>query len=292
MRLAFIQDLDIFSIGGGAQLTDRTHFTEGLKRGHDIELVTPSSGGVVPKVDGIIVSNASAFPASNLMGMSELGIPIIWFIHDYFPICKYRLFYPMGNSCKSCYLKERWLPVLKLARLIIWLSPLHRESWLWLYPELEDIPYHLAPSPVSADLFYDLHLERKEGVISVEGLHPFKGRDYILRWIEDHPEVKVTIIGGNPDPLGSLPPNCRSIGVVPNVDMNEVYNQHEALLHLPQSPSPFDRTVAEAFLAGCKIIGNKNIGALSYDWFISCESVAEHCKNSPKEFWEVIENAL
>jgi len=50
--------------------------------------------------------------------------------------------------------------------------------------------------------------------------------------------------------------------------------------------------VAEAYLAGCEIIGNKLIGALSHSWFKSRKEVEEHCGNSSKLFWEKIEEAL
>jgi len=292
MRLIWVQDMDFMVLGGGAQLTDRAHYLEGVRRGHDIKIILPESISELEySVEGVIISNASMFPVEVFQRYLDSGIPMIIFSHDYVPICKYRLFYPMQDGCKSCYLGERWLPILSEASLLIWLSPLHRESWMWLYPELAGVPYHLAPSPVDPTLFYNMERER-EGVVAVESLAPFKGRDHVLRWAEGHPEVEVTFVGGGSYPEGSLPPNCKSIGYVPYSEMNKLYNQHEALLHLPQSPSPFDRTVAEAYMAGCKVIGNSLVGALSYPWFKSRQEVAEHCRSSSREFWEAIENVL
>ena len=287
MRVAYIQDLDVFSQEGGAQQTDRTHFKEGIKRGHDIEMLVP--GKQLSRGDVAIVSNAVSFP---LEFFNTLGT-YIWFAHDYFPICKYRLFYPMAQECGSCYLKERWLPILLKSKMVIWLSPLHRDSWLSLYPELKDIPYHLSPSPVDPGLFNDLRSSvfPRKGILSVESLAPFKGRDYVVKWAAEHPEEHITFIGGADYNL-PLPENCEVVGYVPNSMMNEVYNRHEAFLHLPQSPSPFDRTCAEAYLAGCRIIGNDLIGALSYPWFKSREEVADHLRRSPTELWEAIEEVL
>ncbi len=292
MKITWIQDLEVFTSGGGAQLTDRTHIIEGLRRGHSVDLLTPQSGLTTPDKDAFVISNASVFRFELFENLLTTNKPLIWFLHDYWPICKYRLFYPMQDTCKSCYLKERWLPVLLKAKLIIWLSPLHRESWLWLYPELKDIPYHLSPSPVEPHKFYPIDGIKREGIIAVESLHPFKGRANVLDWVINHPDKTVTFVGGNAYPNELLPPNARQLDFVPYGAMNEQYNQHEHLLHLPQSPSPFDRTTVEAYLAGCKIIGNELIGALSYDWFKSREEVAEHCRESPKEFWKKIKEVL
>ena len=294
MRILWTQDFDILTHSGGAQLTDRAHFLEGVRRGHDLRLWNPVSevneDDLEPEVK-VIASNPAFLPPDAFQLMLDRGIPYIWLLHDYLPVCKYRLFYPLRESCKSCYLKERWLPYLLGSRMIVWLSPLHRNSWLEMCPELESTPYHLSPSPVNPNLFYDIGLTRN-GVVAVESLHPFKGRDQVIKWAENHQEVQVNFAGGNPHPQVPLPPNCRDIGLMPGNKMNEMYNQYETFLHLPQNPGPFDRTVAEAYLAGCKIIGNELIGALSYDWFTSRELVAEHCGSSSRLLWEKIEEAL
>ena len=292
MKFTWLQDLDILTAPGGAQFTDRTHFIEGIRRGHDLGLFTPQANPTLEgDCDAFIISNVSLFPLELFKRILADRKAMIWFNHDYWPICKYRLFYPMRDECKSCYLKERWLPILSKAKLMIWLSPLHRESWLWLYPELEDVPYHLSPSPVSPDQFYNMGLKRN-GAVAVESLHPFKGRVHVIRWAEEHPEVDIDVIGGDPEPGEPLPPNVKVHGGLAYSVMNEFYNQHKVFLHLPQSPSPFDRAVAEAYLTGCKVVGNENVGALSYPWFKSRGVVADYLRNSPKEFWDRIEEVL
>lgn len=290
MKFCWAQDMDIFSQGGGSQNTDRAHFTEGIRRGHDIILVTPQREiNAVFLNEAVIISNVTAFGIETFQKLKNEARPYIWFFHDYF--CKYRLFYPMQAKCKQCYLKERWLPILLGAKLLIWLSPLHRNSWLWSYPELKDMPHAVVPSPVDPKQFYEMGLPR-ENIVSVSSLFPFKGRENVLRWAIEHPEQRVTFISGNPLPDEPLPPNCQDIGIQSFWALNEIYNRHKTFLHLPGTPMPFDRAVPEAFLAGCDIIGNKLIGALSYPWFKSRDEVAKHCGNSSKLFWEEIENAL
>jgi len=240
----------------------------------------------------IIISNVSQFSRPEIFQrLLEKKKPCIWFFHDYWPIAKYRLHYPMLEKCKTCYRRDLWLSVLLEAKLLIWLSPLHRESWLFTCPELRDRPYAIVPSPIDSKVFYDMKLPRK-GVICVSSLFPFKGRDNVLQWAKGHPEIQVEIMSGNPLPDEPLPPNCKDIGGQPFHLLNEIFNKHEIFLHLPGTPQPFDRAVAEAYLAGCDIIGNKLIGALSYDWFTSREEVANHCGSASTLFWEKVEEVF
>lgn len=290
MRVAWVQDLNIFSVGGGAQLTDQAHFNEGVRRGYQMSLMLPDSDPELPyHCDFIIASNCVNFKVDYLHDLVKRGKKIIWFFHDYF--CRWRLFYPMLDKCKRCYLKPRWLPILTQSPLLIWLSPLHRDSWLWSYPELADMPYALIPSAIDTTQFFNMHMTRK-GIICNSGLCLFKGRRRVLEWARGHPETHITFIGGNDLPEEPLPPNCSYIGGFSHLKMNDVFNQFEALLHLPATPQPFERAFVEAYLAGCKLIANSLVGALSYDWFTSREEVAKHVAKAPKDFWDSIEKAL
>lgn len=295
LKVIFYQDLDFVSIAGGAELTDRAHFIAGIRRGHDITLVTPSTPDpdiAFAPADLVIVSNASMFQPAVFQRLQELGRHYVMFLHDYWFRCQYRLFYPMVPRCMQCHYREQWLPALLGARFIIWLSPLHRESWLKMTPELTDKPYALVPSPVSSKEFFDMGLPRK-GVIAVNSMLAFKGRKNIIRWIEEHPDQQVTLVGADDNPGDLLPPNAHRVARVPQHELNDVYNRHEAFLHLPNSPMPFDRTCAEAYLAGCHVIGNELVGALSWPFFKEGrEAVAEALADAPNQFWKVVEGCL
>lgn len=290
MKAVWAQDYDFMTHGGGAQLTDRSHYVEGLKRGHKLSIWSPGSGIGAGDISGLVIASNPVFLGVEVFDeLSSKRVPYIWLLHDYWPMCKYRLFFPMIEKCMTCYLKERWIPVLLRSKLIVWLSPLHRESWLAIAPELKDMPYHLAPSPINEDLFNDRGIGSRHGAVAVESLAEFKGRAYVLKWAEEHSEVDLDFVGENPIPGEALPSNCRVLGPIPYWRMPDVYNDHEFFVHLPQSPSPFDRSVAEAYLCGCSIIGNTLIGALSYPWFRSRDEVAKRCGGSPGEFWDAVE---
>lgn len=290
-KYVWMQDFDVFTSGGGAQLTDRAHLTEGFRRWHDLHLIT----GKGNHVDYVFLENALVI-ASNpnfatrefFEDIHEHGIPFVYFFHDYWPLCKWRLYFPGTEKCARECPNLPWLNILDKAKLLIFMSPVHRKAMVETFPQLRDVPYTLSPSPVSSRMFFDMELERK-GVIGIESLNSFKGRTAFILWAEEHPEVPVTAIGGNDMPHKALPPNIKYIDYVPQHQLNELLNKHEALLHLPVSPSPFDRTCAEAIFAGCKIIGNENVGALSYDWFTDAYNVKCHCDASPGQLWDVLE---
>lgn len=284
MKVCWIQDIDPFVDPGGAQQTDRAHIVHALRQGYEVEVMLPGHDPSMAESAGlVIVSNATMFPIKLFQDMKK---PYIFFFHDYWPACKVRLYYPMLEKCKSCPSRPGWLPVLKGAKLLVWLSPLHRESWLFSYPELEDRSHALVPSPVSPDRFYNMGLER-HGAIAVNSGIDFKGRDRFFEWANEHPETPITLIGPGAD---KMPGNIKVIGAVPPEKMNEIYNRHEVFVHQPVSPSPFDRTVAEAFLAGCRVVGNELVGALSWPFFRQGrEAVVEALRCSSTRFWQAIE---
>ncbi|MDP3732539.1 MAG: hypothetical protein Q8R31_05940, partial [Candidatus Omnitrophota bacterium] len=128
-------------------------YITGLRRGHDIELIVPDTMGDSQMDRVAIVSNATAFNPEYI-GSYEKHV---WFIHDMANLCKFRLFYPVRKKCKSCPRKDSWIPLMLKAKLIIWLSPLHRQAWLWSAPELANVPYALIPSAINIADFHDLH---------------------------------------------------------------------------------------------------------------------------------------
>ena len=288
MKVAWLQDINPFdsTYTGGAEQTDRAHIVHGLRMGHDIEVVTPMSPLNVSWADLVVVSNAAAFRVEELKAVSA---PYVLLLHDYWGLCRWRLFYPMLDKCRDCYLKPRFLPLLFGSELIVWLSPLHRESWLFTYPELEHHPHALVPSAIDVDQFFDMGLQR-HGAVAVNSGLKFKGYDQVRDWAEEHGEAAVTLVG----PVeGPMPPNVALVGHVPVREMNHLYNRHERLLHLPQNPMPFDRTVAEAYLAGCEVQANELVGALSWPFFREGrDGVRQALKTASSDFWGEVGQCL
>lgn len=105
--------------------------------------------------------------------------------------------------------------------------------------------------------------------------------------------------------LGSQPYN-----VIPNI-MSKV----QYLIHLPTWREPQGRTITEGLLSGCVVIGNRKVGALSYEWLSDyCRLDREYAKDvgediiictlsdydgycewvsgAPYRFWKDFDNAV
>lgn len=297
MKIAWLQDLNPMGATGGAQQNDRAMIIAGFKRGHDIEIVGPGdSPDVLEWADKVVVSNAVGFPIGLFQACPK---PYIFFLHDFWPLCRVRLYYPMLTKCKTCFRKPTWIPVMERASLIIWLSRLHRHAWLYACPELRGVPYALVPSAIDPSEFHDLGLPRA-GVVAVNAGQAYKGRNQVITWAGAHPGSKLTMVGDCPNP-GEFPPNVGFMGNVHPRSINTAYNKFETFLHLPETVMPFDRTVVEALLAGCKIVGNKNIGALSWEEMQSNKedssgllrdsAIRRWLLKAPGQFWNKVEQA-
>jgi len=81
------------------------------------------------------------------------------------------------------------------------------------------------------------------------------------------------------------------IKCVENVEMVDVYNQFEYVIHLPDTQSAGDRVYFEALLCGCKVITNRNVGHLSWGFDESNhEFIRERLRNAIVDFWYKIES--
>jgi hypothetical protein len=291
MRVAFIQDYDIFSFGGGAEMNDAAHFTEGLKRGYDMNLLGPTHP--YARYDLLIASNFTMFDFGRIKNMVD-RTPTVFFFHDYI-FCNHRLYYSMNDKCSGCLKVKDHLEIYLKAKLLIWLSPLHRDATLHCMPELKNSKYALIPSAIRPDLFLhtgdSVPLEnRNDSYLSVNSMYYFKGRENLVKYIKSHPEINFTIVGK--EQVKGLP-NVFPIEYLDYADMPKVYASHKKYIELPNTPQPFNRTVIEAKLSGCKIITNKLMGCASWDWFQEDKyTIAHKVREAPINFWNAIEEAL
>jgi glycosyltransferase involved in cell wall biosynthesis len=304
MRIGWIQDYSLFTQVGGAELSDRSAFVEGLKRGHDMLLVNPGVEKYFPveAVDAVIISNATRFPTGWLQKIVS-SKPTVMYIHDYWPLCSYRLYYPMLEKCKKCKNLETARALLLGSVLNIFLSPLHFDSWAFAIPEVKDHPNHLHPSPVDTEFFKPVHgvkigdktvkIERNPKAGLVVNAMEFKGSKNTVKYCSEHPDITFTFVGGQPQNV-KFPPNCIYTGPVVYEKMPGMYAQASYYVELPDTPQPFNRTCLEARLMEVpKLIVNENIGFLSYDWSrSSLENIKQHINEAVPNWWKKVEEAL
>lgn len=80
----------------------------------------------------------------------------------------------------------------------------------------------------------------------------------------------------------------RHVGFVPYAEIPAWMNRARNFVFLPRWPEPQGRVVVEAALCGCTIVGNSNVGALSFDFDLSDSS--QYC-DADQSFWDAVEAA-
>lgn len=299
MKVFWLQDLDVFSFGGGAQETDKMMIYKGLKRGYDIELILPEhqkllTSDYITDEDLVIISNCVNFNIQNLNKL--ISKKYIVFHHDYW-FCKYRGYFPMQEKCKKCLNKPFWENLFLNARLNVFLSPLHYKMYEYVMPNLKRVTKLITPSPIDTRKFKIIKgIKRKKNtVLYVGALTNYKGFPNLIQYAESHPQYDYTFIGVATEKEISLLENkgYKYIAPLHNNSLPKIYNSFEYVIHLPQNPLPFERSpIVEGVLCGCKAIFNKNVGASSYPWFKKKTIIKINIEKSPTRFWETIEKVI
>lgn len=294
MRIAWLTDYNPMeaSAAGGA-LSDRACVIEGIKRGHSFDVVNKDTLKAIgiANFDLMIISNAHFFDLNELLQASRI-VPYIFYSHDYWPLCQYKLFYAMQEKCKHCKNLPFTRQLLLNSILNIFLSPLHLEAWSYAIPELKDHAHHLHVSPVDTELFHPIEGVKRipNSVLGINSLVRFKGASKVLEYVREHPELIFTFVGAKDEDI-NLPGNAVFTGYVANSTLPEFYSQAEHFIHLPTNIMPCERTVIEAMLCEVpKLILNENVGVASYSEFkLKGEEFRQWIANSPKRFWDRIE---
>jgi len=296
IKISWIQDLNIFGNFGGAELSDKEVFKEGVKRGYDMQLVTPETAKLeeIVDVDLVIISNASRYSPDFLSKIVETCEYMIY-QHDFVFLCKWRLFYPDLDKCKkTCPVLPFTRKMMLNSSLNIFLSPLHHKIWKRVLPELKDVPHHLHVSSVDTAVFKPLDVPKvPNSVVCINCLLKFKDLDNILEYAQKNPDKRITCMGGIEGGV-KLPPNIFYKGGIPNTQLPQIYAQTEAFFHRPQTTEPCGRTCIEAKLCGVpNLILNKLVGVASYPQFkYDRDEFAKWIEGSPKRFWAKIEKEV
>ncbi len=237
MKTALVQDLDPMAVPGGAQTTDRLLVREGFRRGHDIEIVLPETYRDSDyNADLVIFSNITRFGPAIKPRPSWKGKYAV-FHHD-FNFCRSRLYFPLREKCKNCVYLEGWRRLFGGAALNIFMSPLHRDAYFSVMPELSEVPHMLCPSLLRPDAWPRPERSRRPGtVLGLNCLLPYKGRSNVIRYAEEHADLAFTFAGAA-EGEGMLPGNAEWIGPVDDMRLRELYGSTESFIHLPGTPQP------------------------------------------------------
>lgn len=264
IKIGWAHDYALADRFGGAQLTNETM----IEHAPPWAQVVRCYPGRVVKADFYILNNCKFFAEFELVAM--MSRPFAKFEHDHW-------------DCPQAWQKPYIRRALEGARGWVFLSPLHAES----FQEKHGTPaeYTIVPSPVDPSDFYPD--KRKRGIVWLGEYASHKGVREAVAWAEDHKTVVSFFGWGHEPPRG---PWVIDGGQLPYPLIPATLGEAQALLFLPVWPEAFGRVVAEAIFSGCEIIGNENIGALS--WGLDREGLAAACYDAPSRFWNAIKGWL
>ncbi len=282
MKIAWVDDFNCLEHGGGTAYNDRRLAYEGIRRGHELVFVTPQSP-LTEDVDAVIFHNIFFFDRKVIEKLAEK--PYVFHSHDYI-FCKWRLWFPAEEKCRKC--AKWWEKFVNEAKLCVFLSPLHLKTWQKVMDvEGECIPSAINPAPwLRARV--KVHEVEKNSYLAANP-YSFKGLDNLLDFQARNPG-KYYWVGSTdqPDRLRGW----TYLGFRKYDELPELFASKETFVHLPPRPSPFDRTVAEAIMAGMKVVTNKNAGITSYRWWNNRTRLAQKVAHAHHEFWDAVEEVL
>jgi len=260
---------------GGAELTDFFMIKEAEKQGMKVDYALPST------INDMNFSKYDLFVLSNNVLFSEQQREKIY-DHKYIVFCHDAL------GWREFYQRKRY--IFDKSILNIFLSPLHKA----VFKEVEN---SICVPPYIPKRFAMSKMNKNNKVVYAGNIWDgTKGVKQLYEYIINHPRMTFDFyyhraLDSWIDVLKNLE-NVSLKGHISHNEMHMIFNQYEYFIHLPTKIEAFGRAVGEAYLCGCKIIGNSNIGAFSYEWSRYRSYFREKTLNSPQVFWENILNRL
>lgn len=268
MRIAWIADYKLSEHLGGAQQTNARMIDYGRALGHEIIEYTAKDLDMSMCVDLIITNNLTTFDFENIRKLMD-RIPTIRYDHDIW--CSIALPEAFDGTMQN-----------------IFLSPWHQEKvGLNMKRVVEGV---CVPSPIDTELFNrDGAVKEENSVIWVGSAAPHKGLDRLIEYAKQNSEKKIRVVSFDCAD-GEMASNIEFIGEKHGKELAELYRKTETLFHHPDHEA-FGRIIMEAYLCGCKLDLNENVGAMSYSWdYNNYEEVKNHLQSEGK-FWREIEKA-
>lgn len=265
MIVGWLHDHRLEGRFGGAQLTNE----EVIRAAPDRVEVVRCYPGSVEEADAYVLNNVKWFGQEELE--RAMGRPYMIFEHDYWDV---------HQEWQSSWIT----PVCEEAEAMVFLSPLHRQSFLRVHGVSPKRTF-VVPSAIDVEPFWDLgNRDDRAGTVWLGEFQPHKGIVAACRWAAENEPVD--FYGWGPFPPAG--PNVRIAGCLPYDRVPEVLASCEKFLFLPHWAEPFGRTVAEAVLSGCELVCNANVGALWWG-FRTREEWAEGVRTAGAKFWEIFE---
>ena len=303
MKVVWLTDFKIGSkIFGGAERTENLIIKEGFKRGHDITVITSEEFNdltlYLQSNDLFVINNVVRFNMEEIkkVVMNPLT-PFITYNHDY-NFCTSRNADCELYKCTACednknYVKYNFFKkIFDKSRLNIFLSPLHEEFTRNKYPNLTN--EIVIPPSIDKEIFFDVEGSKRKdsSYVYVGNVYAGKGIAEMLDKFEKL-RIKIDFYGQMWDERlkERIEKNHNYFGNLPYEKMGDVFRKYKYFLRYTLLKESFGRTTVEAKACGCKVLSQgRFIGADSFD--CSDDELIKKCYESPKVFWDKVEEAI
>jgi glycosyltransferase involved in cell wall biosynthesis len=265
MKIGWLHDHRIEEHPGGAQLTNEAVIA-GAPKWAEVVRCYP---GEMHDAEAYILNNVKYFSFQELQQATDT--PYVIFEHDCWNILQEWQAGRVKGICNG-------------AKAMVFLSPLHRDTFLAMH-RVTPREVYLVPSAIDPEYF--MGGQERDGTIWIGTFDLSKGIVEAVEWAAANGPVD--FYGWGPEPPSG--PNVRCYGWVDYQDIPDTLAQYERFLFLPSWPEAFGRTVAEAYLSGCQLVCNENVGALSWGWETREEWV-DGVGSAPARFWQIMEDVL
>jgi glycosyltransferase involved in cell wall biosynthesis len=317
VNLNVVSFLDPQVYNGGGEMISRRLIHVGVGRGHDIRVssVRPKKKALhaSPNLTLLIdvfnfahsIKSLGAwreFEPSFLESMIERA-PFVHLTNAYVDVCNLPYLPCSGERLDGCPVKPtlnvvkrfmirdwsddcfarrafvRWL--YEASALNVYLSPLHRRVTESLLGSKQLPPSYLLKPMIDTKAFSNEQRDRDIDYLFVGVIGEAKG---LAAMRERFRQTDIHLIGRCAP--GIKPDFGRHLGHVSYDEVPRYMNRAKNFVFLPRWPEPQGRVVAEAALCGCRIIGNENVGALSFDMDLADSRSYEGVED---EFWARLE---
>lgn len=320
MLINLISFLNPLVYAGGGEMISRRLIEVGNERGHDIRIssVRPNKMNLHKKPDlsffidlfnhGHTIQSLGAwrgFNQSLIESILKQG-PFVHMTNAYVDVCNLPYLPCSGNGrgeCpakpvlttsqrivlrdwgNSCFAQKELVKKLYTQSLLnIYLSPLHQKITESLL-DTTDLPksYLLKPM-IDTSRFFNEQNSRDIDYLFVGVIGEAKGLNEMR---ERFGNTDIHMIGKCAD--GAKLDFGQYLGHVSYDEIPKYMNRAKNFVFLPRWPEPQGRVVAEAALCGCNIIGNDNVGALSFGADLSNPITYEGIEDN---FWIKLESLV
>lgn len=278
MDVLLISDFGVHHTPGGAQRSNQLIVDAGVKRGHTINCFHYDSDiSILENHYDIVISSNLEVISSRLPELVK-NIPQL--------DNHVRLEHDSNLYWNNDFRKYFW----QSCKVSFFLTEFHHkffvESYGDIFPNVQ-----LVPDPI--DGFYDLNEPRTDEIGYVGFMHPLKGTDSFIEYVNANKDKSFVVAGwGSDNYVNELRSreNVNFLGALEHYQMLRFYNRIGSLYYKPVCNEPFCRSVGEAILCEVpNLITNDNIGCIHESNRLGLSDFRLVCNNAPEMFWRKIE---